>query len=202
MGSSSDFAGAYGNDTLNVEAHDLVDISQNELAVDAVSDDIHVVTEAAEGRQRQISATIRMPYSADQIWQILTDYEHLADFIPNLATSRCLLQEEGRVRLEQIGTESLMRIKFCARVVLDMVEKFPHEIDFKMVEGDFKSFFGAWQLQPIGDGRMTELRYMLNVLPPRTMPIGLIERRMKQNLATNLMAIRQRADELFGESAP
>lgn len=164
----------------------------------ALSNQVEVKTEKAEGRQRLIVARIQIPHSAEQIWQILTDYDHLADFIPNLAQSRQLAHPHGGIRVEQIGSQSFLRLKFCARVVLDMVEHFPSRLDFRMVEGDFKSFTGSWTLHPSSDRTSTELCYRLMVLPPMTMPVGLIERRLKGGMVLNLSAIRQRADLLFG----
>lgn len=164
--------------------------------------DVAVQTDWAEGRQRQISARVRIPCPMDQVWQILTDYDHLADFIPNLAKSQRIPHPQGGIRLEQIGAQSFLKLKFCARVVLDMVEHFPQRLDFSMVEGDFKEFSGQWQLQPaVMEGQTaTELCYTVRVWPPRTMPIGLIERRLQQNLAVNLTAIRQRAEALVQRS--
>lgn len=164
------------------------------------SQGVEVQTDRAEGRQRQISAKIRIPYSIEQVWQILTDYDRLADFIPNLAKSCQIDHPQNGIRIEQVGTQSLLKLKFCARVVLDMVEQFPHQLDFCMVEGDFKQFSGSWTLQPIatGSGFCTELCYRIVVLPPRTMPVSLIENRLKSGLVTNLSAIRDRADTLFG----
>ncbi|NJO78618.1 MAG: cyclase [Cyanobacteria bacterium RM1_2_2] len=161
--------------------------------------DVEVTTDRAMGRERQISAKIRIPHPIERVWQILTDYDHLADFIPSLARSRRIQHPQGGIRIEQIGTQALLRVKFCARVVLDMVEQMPHQLDFQMVEGDFKAFSGNWKLQPLANGT-TELCYTVVVLPPRTMPIGLIERKLKGGLVANLSAIRQRADELFGSN--
>jgi ribosome-associated toxin RatA of RatAB toxin-antitoxin module len=160
--------------------------------------DVEVHTDKAEGRLRQISARIQIPYAAEQVWQILTDYDRLAEFVPNLTRSQRIVHPEGGIRIEQIGAESLMKLKFCARVVLDMVEQFPHRIDFTMVEGDFKQFQGSWILEPVTDGTATNLEYQLLVLPPRIMPVALIERRLKGGMILNLSAIRQRADDLFG----
>jgi len=160
--------------------------------------DVEVSTDRVEGRHRQLSARIWLPYRPEQLWKILTDYDHLADFVPNLAKSQQLLHPKGGIRIEQIGAESFMRFKFRARVVLDMVEDFPQQIAFQMVEGDFKAFSGSWDLQPLND-RLTELSYTLRVLPPRTMPIAIIERRLKRGFVVNLCAIRDRARELFGE---
>lgn len=158
---------------------------------------VEVRTDRAEGRKRQISASIYLGHSVEQVWQILTDYDHLADFIPNLSQSRRLDHPEC-IQIEQIGAESFMRLKFRARVVLEMTEHFPHRIGFHMIEGDFKEFSGSWTLQPNGTG--TELGYTLQVLPPRTMPVALIERRLKAGLVMNLTAIRDRADQLFGQA--
>lgn len=178
---------------------------QGAIASDfAISDDLSTVNgvevsaEPLSRRERRISASIWLPQSVEQIWTILTDYDHLADFIPNLDQSRKLETPDAQTtRIEQIGAECFLTLKFCARVVLDMVESFPHRIDFHMVEGDFRSFAGSWQLQPETCSGMvgTRLRYVLDVEPARLMPIALIERHLQKNLTVNLLAIRQRAEE-------
>ena len=161
--------------------------------------EVEVCTDKAEGRQRQISARIQISYPVEKVWQVLTDYDHLADFIPSLAKSQKIEHPQGGIRLEQVGTQSLLKFKFCAKVVLDMVEQFPHQLDFHVVEGDFKKFFGSWILQPFADGAGTELCYTICVLPPIAMPVGMIEQRLKSGLVVNLSAIRQRADAMFGD---
>lgn len=168
----------------------------------ALLKDVEVETERLEGRQRRISAKVQIPCPVEQVWQILTDYENLADFIPNLAKSRKIPHPQGGIRLEQVGTQCLLNFKFCARVVLDMVENFPQRLDFNMVEGDFKSFSGSWQLQSVSLGSQTgtELCYSVLVMPRMAMPVGVIERRLSANLAVNLVAIRERANKLFGLS--
>ncbi|NET51824.1 MAG: cyclase, partial [Merismopedia sp. SIO2A8] len=146
-------------------------------------------------------STIEIPHSVEQIWSILTDYERLADFIPSLKQSKQIEHPDQGIRIEQIGSESLLKLKFCARVVLDMIESFPHTVGFEMVEGDFKAFSGEWQLQPIQytEGSGTALTYTLRVWPSRLMPVGMIERRLSQGLQINLNSIKQRADELFNK---
>lgn len=184
------------------------DIEQGQLelladeSVLANLSDVEVTTDRAVGRERQISAKIYINHSAEHVWQVLTDYEHLADFIPNLSDSYLIDHPANGVRLVQVGAQSFLRVKFCARVVLDMIERFPYQLDFQMVEGDFKAFSGSWLLTPtdMGDRTGTYLCYTVSVLPPRTMPIRLIENRLKQNFAVNLNAIRQRVDELFGSN--
>ncbi|WP_448604402.1 SRPBCC family protein [Thermoleptolyngbya sp.] len=153
-------------------------------------------------RTRQISATIQIPQPSDRVWQVLTDYEHLAEFIPNLQESHRVPHPDGGIRLEQVGAQSLwkLKLKFCARVVLDMVENFPCELRFQMVEGDFKEFFGAWILQPITD-HSTDLTYILTVQPSRMMPVSLIEKRLRRDLEVNLTAIYQRVEAIALQTA-
>ena len=161
---------------------------------------VEVQTVQIAERQRQISAKIPVPHSVEHVWHVLTDYEALPEFIPNLAKSRRLEHPTGGIRLEQVGSQRLLRFNFSARVVLDLEEKFPHEINFNMVEGDLKAFSGTWRLEPssLGNQCLTNLHYTVRVWPKRTMPIAIIESRLKRDLQLNLLAFRQRLDQLFG----
>jgi len=161
---------------------------------------VAITTEKLEGRRRRILATTQVPFHLEQVWQILTDYDHLADFIPNLTESQRIAHPEGGIRLVQVGAQCFLHVKFCARVVLDMVEAFPEELQFSMVEGDFRQFEGRWLLEPINSGDLpgTQLSYDLFVLPPRAMPAGLIERHIRRDLSQNLKAVCDRATLLFG----
>lgn len=178
-------------------ATDDIDAEASLAAEAALFQAVEVQTEQVTQRQRQISAKIQIPHPVEQVWQVLTDYEALAEFIPNLAKSRLLEHPTGGIRLEQVGTQRLLRFNFSARVVLDLEEKFPHEINFKMVEGDFKDFSGTWRLEhySLSDQRGTNLCYSVRIWPKLTMPVAIIERRLCSDLRFNLLAIRQRVNE-------
>ncbi len=166
----------------------------------AIANPIAVSSDILEGRKRRIIAQTELPYASEHVWHILTDYDNLADFIPSLKVSRRIEHPDNGIRIEQIGSQSLLKVKFCARVVLDMLETFPQRIDFTMVEGDFKEFHGAWMLQPttVQAKLGTQIEYVLDVLPSRFMPVNLIERKLSYNLKVNLISIHQRAIALFG----
>ncbi|MGB3203204.1 MAG: SRPBCC family protein, partial [Nodosilinea sp.] len=143
--------------------------------------EVTIQTEKLNGQQRRILAFTDLPFTAEQVWQVLTDYDNLATFIPNLSCSQRLNHPEGGIRLEQIGSQCFLNIKFCARVVLDMVEAFPRELRFSMVEGDFRQFEGRWTLEPVttSPGQLVRLGYDLVIRPPRAMPVTLIERHIR-----------------------
>lgn len=173
---------------------------------------VKVSTEKRPSRERRILASVVIPQPVEDVWKIITDYEHLADFIPSLTSSTLIPNSEGRIRLEQIGTQCFLKVKFCARVVLDMSEHFPHKVGFSMKEGDFRMFEGAWHLSPIeasptesgqtspeterSSYQATELSYDLAVKPPLAMPVQLIEHHIRHNLTVNLEAIYHRSLQL------
>ena len=159
---------------------------------------VEIETEAPNPRQRRLLARIAITAAPEVVWGVLSDYEALPEFIPNLVACNRLECPDGGVRLEQIGAQSLMKVNFKARVVLDLEEDFPSQIRFQQVEGDFRSFEGYWQLDPHGD-RATQLTYSLFVWPPRVMPVRFIEGRLRRDLATNLVAIQQRAERLAAD---
>ncbi|MEN9240618.1 MAG: hypothetical protein Q6J68_07630, partial [Thermostichales cyanobacterium SZTDM-1c_bins_54] len=48
-------------------------------------EDLRMHVTALEGRRRQIEAEIGIPCDREVVWRVLSDYENLANFIPNLA---------------------------------------------------------------------------------------------------------------------
>ncbi|WP_191761462.1 SRPBCC family protein [Komarekiella delphini-convector] len=168
------------------------------LADTVVPAKVEVQVEKIAERQRRISAKIQIPQPIERIWKVLTDYEALADFIPNLAKSRIIEHPNGGIRLEQIGSGRFLNFNFCARVVLDLEEYFPQEINFRMVEGDFKGFSGSWYLEPysLGEYIGTNLCYTIQVWPKLTMPVAIIENRLSNDLRLNMLAIHQRVGQL------
>jgi ribosome-associated toxin RatA of RatAB toxin-antitoxin module len=173
---------------------------EGDLTADAVAlaAKVEVQIEKIAERQRQISAKVQIPQPLEQIWKVLTDYEALPEFLPNLAKSRLMEHPNGGIRLEQVGSQRLLNFNFSARVVLDLEECFPKEINFRMVEGDFKSFSGSWCLEPysLGECLGTNLCYTIQVWPKLTMPVGIIENRLSKDLRLNLVAIHQRVENL------
>ncbi|BAY90541.1 MULTISPECIES: SRPBCC family protein [unclassified Tolypothrix] len=189
------------NTTVGVNFNAASDETNQEpnLAVSTgVEPSVDIQIEKIAERQRQITANIQIPQPIEKIWKVLTDYEALVDFIPNLAKSRRLEHPDGGIRLEQVGSQRLLNFNFCARVVLDLEEYFPKEINFRMVEGDFKGFSGSWRLEPYpcGDVMGTNLCYTIEVWPKLTMPVTIIENRLSKDLQSNLLAVYQRVQQL------
>ncbi|KAJ1397997.1 START-like domain superfamily, partial [Sesbania bispinosa] len=142
-----------------------------------------------EKNSRRIQSSISIDAPLDAIWSILTDYEKLADYIPGLAVSQLLQKGDNYARLLQIGEQNLaFGIKFNAKGIVDCFEKeletlpsgIKREIEFKMIEGDFRLFEGKWSiLQSCEESQArvvnTTLTYIVDVKPKRWLPVRLVE---------------------------
>lgn len=129
---------------------------ESEEEIDNVEDIIDLKIEKTGKNSRKITATIEVEAPLDAIWNVLTDYERLADFIPGLAVSQLLERREKGARLLQIGEQNLaFGLKFKAKGIVDVYENeleilpvgIRRAIDFKMVEGDFQVFEGKWGIE-------------------------------------------------------
>jgi len=175
---------------LTLSARSPVDIG---FASDACTlDTIQQVMERLPQGTRRLAVQLRLGLDPLWLWAVLTDYEHLHRFIPNLASSRQLWRRGARVALEQVGCQQFCGMRFSARVQLEL-EELPDQgrLAFRMLDGDFRRFEGAWQVGH--DATSSWLLYDLTVQGKPGMPIGLIEQRLQQDLAANLRGVQQEA---------
>ncbi|PPD68312.1 hypothetical protein GOBAR_DD34809 [Gossypium barbadense] len=173
-------------------------IKEDEKEESLSEDGVFIEIKKLGGNCRRIRSKIGIEASLDTIWDILTDYEKLADLIPGLAVSK-------------IGQQNLpLGLKFNAKGVLDCYEKdveiLPHgkkrEIQFKMVEGDFTKFSKTKNEdnhQVIGgeESSHTTLSYLVDVKPKLWLPIRLVEGRLRKEIKTNLSCIRAEAKRVI-----
>ncbi|XAR64520.1 hypothetical protein NMG60_11008242 [Bertholletia excelsa] len=165
---------------------------------------------------RRIRSRIAINSSLRTVWDILTDYERLPEFIPGLAISQLLEKRDNFARLFQIGQQKLaFGINFNAKGIIDCYEKdiesFPfgqrREIEFKMIEGDFQLFEGKWSveqynIQSCEDGDIlvdhqfhTILSYVVNVEPKPWLPVHLVEHRLSREIKMNLSSVQVEAQK-------
>ncbi|WP_415408534.1 SRPBCC family protein [Synechococcus sp. W2B2] len=141
---------------------------------------------------RRLAVQLRSSLSVDEVWPVLTDYEGLSDFIPNLSSSTLLSRKGNLVTLSQVGSQQFLGLKFSAEVQLELTEHRPEGLlRFRMLRGDFRRFEGCWRLQAVPDA--TLILYDLTVQGCMGMPVALIEQRLKQDLSDNLLAVEKEA---------
>ncbi|GFQ05699.1 hypothetical protein PHJA_002714000 [Phtheirospermum japonicum] len=188
-----------------------------DLPLDSESQDnsIEIEIEKTGKNSRRIRSKVAIRASLQTVWDILTDYERLADFIPGLAVSKLLDKRENFARLFQIGEQNLaFGLKFNAKGTIDCFEKdlqtLPfgqkRDIEFKMVEGDFQLFEGVWSIEQsdyvAAQDFEATLLYIVNVKPKVWLPVRLVEGRLCKEIRTNLSCIREEAEKTFRITPP
>ncbi|KAI4343492.1 hypothetical protein L6164_010833 [Bauhinia variegata] len=161
--------------------------------------EVHCEVQVISWRERRVKAEISINADVESVWNALTDYEHLADFIPNLVWSGTIpCPYPGRIWLEQRGFQRAMYWHIEARVVLDLQEFLnstcDRELHFSMVDGDFKKFEGKWSLKSGIRSSTTILSYEVNVIPRFNFPAIFLERIIRSDLPVNLRALAYRAE--------
>lgn len=92
--------------------------------------------------------------SAELVWQTLTDYNRLAEFIPGLRRSRVVGQRDGAIVVEQAGEAHFLFISIPVEATLLTRERPPHAIDVSLEKGTLRRLEGGYRIQPQGAGRV------------------------------------------------
>ena len=155
-----------------------------------------------EGDMKRIVAEVVVQAPLDTLWDVLTDYEALPSYVPNMETCQILERQKGRVRLRQIGcSQSLLwRIAAEAELEVDEIKKSPlrREVRFRSLGGDFERLEGSWILESdvSSSAHMTTfLRYEVNATPIAGLPSQIVSYVVKAGLPSNIRAIVRVAEQ-------
>jgi carbon monoxide dehydrogenase subunit G len=138
-----------------------------------------------DGEFVTVSAAIVLKVDPRIVWAVLTDYDHLATFIPDLKSSRVVSREGNKVRVEQNGEAGFIFYTEPINVTLELHEEPPTRITARGVEGNVKGLETRYDLHASEAG--VKLDYTGRFVPGFSIPplIGmpimsrLIERRFR-----------------------
>jgi len=155
-----------------------------QIAAAAAADDLSVDVDR-NGRTFAVraSATVAAPVST--VWEVLTDYDNLARFIPGLSRSAVQVRSANRVVVEQKGEARFLVFSYPIEVRLEVIESPTDSITSRAIEGNLKRLRGRYELRSAGGG--IQLRYSGELEPDFALPpiIG-------------TLAVRTMVEEQFG----
>lgn len=200
---------------------------QTSLQDDESCELVAVRIERPSSNSRTILGEITIPVPLDAVWSILTDYDRLATHVPNLVESRIVQRPDGgepgdgrfRCRLFQRGAQKIVGFEFGASVTMDMREMAndrpttpddntvaarKRRIIFKCVDSFFfDEFDGEWTVveQLDEDGKPESLlSYVVDVRPKGPVPVAALEWRIREDVPTNLRAVKKAATMRYEEA--
>lgn len=101
------------------------------------------------GENGQYTGRVTVNAPIATVWEVLTDYDNFARFLPNVTTSRLIQNNGDRKVFEQVYDISAFVITQSTRVRISTRENYPQQIAFQIIEGDLNALEGSWQLEPI-----------------------------------------------------
>ena len=108
----------------------------------------------------RIEAQIEALGTQAQAWQLLTDFERLAEFMPNVDSSRVVSRTDSSVLVREVVTSQLVR-PWTFVFTLEYIPLEPSELRFHQVAGQLKGYEGVWRLEPRGE--RTAISYQAQV---------------------------------------
>jgi carbon monoxide dehydrogenase subunit G len=155
------------------------------LAATSVQGQEMSIRTGRDGEFVTVSASALMKVDPHVAWAVLSDYDHLARFIPDMKSSRVVSRQGNTVRVEQKGDVGFFFYKEPVSMLLEVHEEPPTRMTARGIEGNIKGLETRYELHSSDAG--TRLVYIGRFVPDFTIPplIGmpivsrLIERRFR-----------------------
>jgi ribosome-associated toxin RatA of RatAB toxin-antitoxin module len=143
-----------------------------------------------------VTAAFTVPSSPAKVAAVLTDYERIPEFMPDVTTSQVLSRTAAGLVVEQHATATFMMFSKSVHLVLEVSEH-GDAIRFRDRCGkSFTTYQGEWRLIETTDG--TAVLYALTANPSFDVPGFVLKRLLKRDAALMIdrlkAEIRARAD--------
>jgi hypothetical protein len=144
-----------------------------------------------ERREGAFRVDARMSVDAHHhiAWQVLTDYNNLARFVPGMQTSQIVSAPGEPMLLRQTGQSGFLVFNVPIEVIA-RIEEFPLDaIRFYAVGGNLKNKVGEWRIQRQNDA--TLLLYQADIVPGFWVPALLAASIMAEDVRRKLVGVAQ-----------
>jgi len=123
---------------------------------------------ARQGEYITVNASALMQVDARIAWEVLSDYDHLAQFIPDMKSSRVVSRDGDRIWVEQKGEFGFFFYRQPVDVVLEVVEEPRHRIDARRISGNIRDLETHYELKASDAG--VKLDYVGRFIPEFSVP--------------------------------
>lgn len=90
----------------------------------------------------------RMPWSAEQMFDLVADVKRYSEFLPWVVATRIKSDSDGEMVADMLVGFNALREKFTSRVKKDR----PRRIEVEYLDGPMKSLANSWDFAPDGQG--------------------------------------------------
>jgi ribosome-associated toxin RatA of RatAB toxin-antitoxin module len=149
-----------------------------------------VETRTPEAEKWPIHLRIVLPIEAkpETVWQVLTDYEHMTEFVPHMTKCEVKERQGDTVLVEEVFRQLFVTME----LLLSIKEIPPDRIEFKLVDGNMKVYDGHWTIKS-HNPEETLLTLEVDVQPGFFAPRSITSIILKKTLPEGVLAIREKA---------
>ncbi|KAF0814271.1 hypothetical protein IGB42_01170 [Andreprevotia sp. IGB-42] len=153
-----------------------------------------------DGDKVVISAAFTTQATREQVWQVLVDFDHMAEFMPRLAQSRVMQRDGDKLTVSQHGSVHVGFFDLPFESVREVLLKPVSEIDSRAVGGN------AGQLQSVStlsqQGHDTVVSYRAEWMPGSSLMASFGVDMIKSQLGEQFAAMRQEVIRRAARASP
>ena len=128
------------------------------------------------------------------VWRILTDYDRMAEFVPDLHSAKVLSRNGDRAVVEQFGVAHFLFFRRDIHLVVQAHEQPISQIDISLVDGDMKVYNCTWRLVPVPETGGTRIFYSGTLAPKFYVPGMLGSNLIRSDIEKMMAAVLARLD--------
>ena len=125
-------------------------------------EDIEIKVQIAE-KHVIVDLSLAVPATRQQVWAVLTDFEHMASFVSNLKESRVISASGDTQNIFQSGSAKYGPLSFSFESTREMRLTPFAEIQSRMISGNMRKMEGMTRL--VDEGSQTRIIYHTDTIP-------------------------------------
>jgi carbon monoxide dehydrogenase subunit G len=118
---------------------------------------------AYDGEAYVVDAVMFVPAPPAVAWDVLTDFDRLAKWVPNVTESKAVKRDENSVIVEQRGVAKYGAASFPYTTERKIELRPPSAIKTAQIKGNMRRVESSIALEP--DGKGTRILYHLEIVP-------------------------------------
>lgn len=143
-----------------------------------------------------IRETRRLPYSAQQMFDLVADVRRYNEFLPWVIATRVKSETETEMIADMIVGFKAIRERFTSRVRFDR----PHEIDVHYVDGPLSDLDNVWVFRPV-DENACEIDFSVDFQFKNRVFQAIAGQYFDRAFRKMVAAFEQRAHDLYGSNS-
>lgn len=140
----------------------------------------------------RVSQTMLVPHSAEQMYQLVNNYQRYPEFLPGCISGKTLHQQGNESDAELIVSKAGIRLAFTTHNTMQPNQS----IQMKLVEGPFKHLKGEWRFLEL-DEYSSQISLQLQFAFSNALVEKMFGKIFQQLTSQMVQAFKQRAKEIY-----